>query len=109
MQDFIDKHTPKITGKISCFDRIVFKGYLPISWSENMQRFIMSQGLLIKDFRAFVTKHSERIKQYAKIMAERLHRPHIHSNGQTRKEHIARQIAERDNITDVPICMLSAV
>lgn len=109
MQDFIEKHTPKITGKISCFDRIVFKGYLPISWSENMQRFIMSQGLLIKDFKAFVMRHSERIKHHAKVMAERLHRPYVHINGQSRKEHIARQIAERDNITDGLICVLSAV
>jgi hypothetical protein len=109
MQDFIEKHTSKITGKIACFDRILFKGHLPISWSENMQRFLMAQGLLIKDFKSFVTKHSERIKQHAKAMAEDAHRPYIHINGQIRKEHIARQIAERDNITDGLICVLSAV
>ena len=51
MKNFIDKHTAKITGKIACFDRIIFKGYLPISWAENMQRFLMAQGLLIKDFK----------------------------------------------------------
>lgn len=39
MQAFIKKHTSKIPGKISYFDRVVFKGYLPISWLESMQRF----------------------------------------------------------------------
>jgi hypothetical protein len=109
MKNFIDKHTAKITGKIACFDRIIFKGYLPISWAENMQRFLMAQGLLIKDFKMFVTKHSEQIKQHAKAMAAKNHRPYLHINGQVRKEEIARQIAKRDNISEGLICVLAAV
>jgi len=109
MKKFIDKHTPKISGTIACFDRILFKGYLPISWAVNMERFIMDQGLLIKDFKRFVTKHSERIKQHAKIMAEKCQRPYIHINGQVRKEEKARQIAKQDGITEGLICVLSAV
>ncbi|MBW1700373.1 MAG: hypothetical protein JRK26_26760 [Deltaproteobacteria bacterium] len=69
MKRFIDNHTRKITGTIACFDRIIFKGYLPISWAESMERFMNTQGLLLKDFKRFVTKHSERIKQHAKAMA----------------------------------------
>jgi len=56
-----------------------------------------------------VTKHSERIKQHAKAIAEDAHRPYIHINGRIRKGHIARQIDERDNITDDLICVLSAM
>lgn len=109
MKNFIDKHTPKINGTIACFDRILFKGYLPISWAVNMQRFIMAQGLLFKDFKMFVTKHSERVKQHAKAMAEKCERPYIHINGQVRKEEKAREIANRDEITDGLVCVLSAV
>ena len=107
MEKFIDKHTQKITGTIACFDRILFKGYLPISWAENMERFILSQGLLFKDFKTFVTKQSERIKQHAKAMAEKNGRPYIHINGRIRKEEKAREIAGRDGITDGLICVLS--
>ena len=109
MKEFIDKHTRKINGTIACFDRILFKGYLPISWAENMQRFILDQGLLFKDFKMFVTKHSERIKQHAKATAEKSERPYIHLNGRVRKEEKAREIANRDGITEGLICVLSAV
>ena len=109
MEKFINKHTRKITGNIACFDRILFKGYLPISWAQNMERFIMAQSLLLKDFKVFVSKHSERIKQHAKTLAERSERPYIHINGQVRKEEKAREIANRDGITDGLICVLSAV
>jgi len=109
MEKFIDKHTQKITGTIACFDRILFKGYLPISWAENMERFILSQGFLFKDFKTFVTKQSERIKQHAKAMAEKEGRPYIHINGRIRKEEKAREIAGRDGIKDGLICVFSAV
>ena len=109
MEKFINKHTRKITGKIECFDRILFKGYLPISWAENMERFMMAQGLLLKDFKGFVTKHSERLKQYAKTVAENNERPYIHLNGQLRKEDKAREIAHHDGITEGLICVLGAV
>lgn len=109
MKKFTDKHTQKINGTIACFDRILFKGYLPISWAENMQRLMLDQGFLFKDFKAFVTKHSERIKEHAKAMAEKTQRPYIHINGRVRKEEKAREIADQDGITEGLICVLSAV
>ncbi|MBW2154514.1 MAG: hypothetical protein JRH18_22995 [Deltaproteobacteria bacterium] len=109
MKRFIDNHTRKITGTIACFDRIIFKGYLPISWAESMERFMNTQGLLLKDFKRFVTKHSERIKQHAKAMTERHARPYIHINGSISKDDHARQIAIRDGISDGLICVMAAV
>ena len=50
-EHFIHKHTQKITGTIACFDRILFKGYLPISWPESMDSFMTNQGLLLKEFK----------------------------------------------------------
>lgn len=109
MERFIDKHTRKITGTIACFDRILFKGYLPISWAESMERFMYGQGLLLKDFKRFVSRHSESIKGHAKAMTEKSGRPYIHINGPIRKEDKARQIAIRDGITEGLICVLAAV
>jgi hypothetical protein len=109
MNKFVDKHTQKITGTIACFDRILFKGYLRISWAENMDWFMTSQGLLLKDFKTFVTKQSERVKGHGKAMAEKNARPYIHLNGQVRKEEKAREIAKKDGITQGLICVFSAV
>jgi hypothetical protein len=109
MERFINKHSRKITGTIACFDRILFKGYLPISWAESMERFMNSQGLLLKEFKGFVTVQSERVKEHARAMAEKSKRPYIHLNRQIRKEKKAREIADSDGITQGLVCILSAV
>ncbi len=81
MKNSIEKHTRKITGTIGCFDRIIFKGYLPISRAESMEGFTASRGLFIKDFKTVVLKQSERVKQYGKALAEAAGRPYIHLTG----------------------------
>lgn len=109
MERFIRKHTGKITGTIGCFDRILFKGYLPISWAQSMENFMANQGLLIKEFKGFVYHQSQRLKQHAQSMAEKAGRPYIHLNGPIRKEDRARQIAACDGITQGLVCVLAAV
>lgn len=109
MQRFVEKHSAKISGTIACFDRIIFKGYLPISWAESMERFIGAQGLLLKDFKQFVTKHSERVKAHGREMAKTAGRPYLTVNGSVRKEDKARAIAERDGIAEGLVCVLAAV
>jgi len=43
MDAFLSKHKRKIAGTLSCVDRIVFKGYLPISWADAFRdRIILS-------------------------------------------------------------------
>ena len=109
MKRFIDIHQAKITGTISCFDRILFKGHLPLGWSSAMEQFIARQGLLIKEFSGFVQANSQRIKQHAKDMANKTGRPYIHLAGPIRKEDRVRDIARRDKITQGLVCILAAV
>lgn len=109
MERFVAKHQAQITGTISCFDRVLFKGHLPLGWSDAMEGFISRQGLRIKDFGAFVSRHSERVKQHAKTMAEQAGRPYIHLNSPVRKENLAQSIAKRDRITAGLVCILAAV
>ena len=90
MKRFTNKYTQKITGTIECFDRLLFKGHLPISWSGSMENFMSNQGLLIKDFGKFVSHHSEHVKVHAKDMAEKTGRPYIHLGGPVRKEKMAK-------------------
>ena len=96
MQRFVEKHQARIAGVISCFDRILFKGHLPLGYPGAMECFISRQGLRIKDFGRFVCQQSERIKQHARTMAQRAKRPYIHLNSPVRKENIAQSIRQRD-------------
>ena len=109
MKRFVEKHQAKITGTLSCFDRLLFKGHLPLGWAEAMEGFIARQGLRIKDFKRLVMQASEQVKAHARGMAEKAGRPYIHLNGPVRKEDRARAIARRDGISDGLVCILAAV
>ena len=75
MQKFLDKYSSLITGKLSCFDRVIFKGYLPVTWPKAMKDLLYRDGLLIKDFGGFVQRHSQRIREHAEAFAQRHGRP----------------------------------
>jgi hypothetical protein len=109
MEKFLEKHAANVDGALSCFDRVVFKGYLPLSWPGAMERFIAAQGLLIKDFKAFVPRQAERIVEHAKAFAKAAGRDYRHLRGPTRKEELAHDIAKRDGIEEGLVCVLSAV
>jgi hypothetical protein len=109
MKKFLDKHAEKVTGTISCFDRLIFKGYLPLTWPDAMEKLIAYHGLKIKDFKRFVSSSSDRLKNHAKALAERNGRSYRHLQRPARKEDLARQIAERDEITEGLVCVLTAV
>jgi hypothetical protein len=109
MKSFIDKHTEKISGSLSCFDRVVFKGYLPIRDGSAVEAFMNRQGLLLKDFKRSVTAWSEVLKTHAKQIAEDSGRPLIHVAAAIRKEDVARAVAERDGVTEGLVCILTRV
>ncbi len=109
MKQFTTKHRAAISGTISCFDRILFKGHLPLGWPEAMERFLSRQGLLIKDFGSFVNRESDRIKHHARTAAAACRRPYIHLSGPIRKDDLVRSIVERDKITKGLVCVLGAV
>jgi len=46
VQQFITKHADKINGTISCFDRVLFKGHLPLRWPAAVEGLLARQGLL---------------------------------------------------------------
>ena len=108
MEQFIIEHQAKITGVLSCFDRILFKGYLPISYPKSMEIFLDHQGILYKDFKPFAQDCSERIKQEAMEAARKAGRPYIRLKTPVRKEDEAREIARRDGITRGLVCVLGA-
>jgi hypothetical protein len=109
VKNFLDKHAEKVSGTISCFDRLIFKGYLPLTWPRAMEKLMAGEGLKIKDFKKFVSSSSQKLKDHARAVAERRDRPYRHLTCPVRKEEGARDIAERDGISEGLVCIFSAV
>lgn len=107
--DFIRKHAAKILGTLSCFDRIIFHGHLPLARAEVMNAFLDRRGMLRKEFKGFVTKQAERLKAHAKTMAERAGRPYRHLCGNEDKEDEVQKILKKDAVERGLICVFSAV
>ena len=109
MKHFIEKHKDIIKGVISCFDRVVFKGHLPLGWAKAMEQLLQRQGLLIKDFKNFVEKHWEQIKNEARNIAVNGGRRYEPAKNYQDKDDTARDIAKCDGITEGLVCILTAV
>jgi hypothetical protein len=108
MEKFVERHQTKILGVVSCFDRLIFKGYLRrVSFPSAMEWFLNSQGVLFKDFKPFVLQQSKRIKLHAESIATKAGRPFQYLNRPIRKEERAREIALKDGITRGLVCVFS--
>jgi len=108
MKAFLDKHESKITGVLSCFDRMLFRGYLPIMSGAAMAQFLNQAGIKFRNLKDFLTEHAATLKAHAQAMAEREGRPYIYlASAGSRKEQRAREIAEADHITEGLVCVFS--
>ena len=66
MERFLKRHEGRVLGTITGFDRVLFRGNLSsICHLGGMDRFMSSQRVLYKDFKPFVEKTSERVKENA--------------------------------------------
>lgn len=111
MERFLERHKSRIVGSISGFDRMRFQGTLRcMVHVDGMGKFLNSQGVLLKDFGAYVEKVSEEIKQYGYGIAEKKGRPvqYVASSSDS-KEDIAMEIAQRNGIEEGLICVLTCV
>lgn len=111
MQKFIAKYESQISGVLSGFDRLVFRGSLrKISYVRGMQGYLWAQQVLLKDFAEHVQQITERVKRAALQCMEACGRPvqYLYSSG-VNKEEIARRWAEKDRITQGPVCALTCV
>jgi hypothetical protein len=109
MEKFIERHADKIIGTLSCFDRILFRGYLPIMSGAAMALYLKSQGVRRETVKAFVLEQAARLKAHALDGCTRTGRPYQYLGNLARKEEMARKIAERDGIKQGLVCVLSVV
>jgi hypothetical protein len=111
MERFLQRHTDRITGVLSGFDRILFRGTLrSLSYVTGLEAFLGSQRISYKDFGKFAERLSVAIKDQAEVIAQRHQRPLRYlESAQESKEDIARAIMEKDDIREGLVCVLTCV
>jgi hypothetical protein len=109
MHPFIQAHEGTIHGVVGCFDRMLFRGFLPIQWGGGMAGFLWKQDVPFRDLKEYLPKQAEVIKKHAFQLAAEHHRPFRHLTGPIAKDAEARVIAERDGVTDGLVCVFSTV
>ena len=68
---FVIKFTSLIVSVLSCFDRVIFKGYLPITNGPALEGFVDCVLKIRRcDFMAFAEEQSETVVAYAKRLAQ---------------------------------------
>jgi hypothetical protein len=73
---FIARFRSLITGVLSGFDRLVFRGHvLPLMQDGGMFFFLEAAGVRLLDFKEFVRDTTERVKQASLAEANSLDRP----------------------------------
>jgi len=56
------KHEAKIAGVLSCFDRMLFRGYLPIMSGASMAQFLQSERVNCENLKHFLLDTAQRLK-----------------------------------------------
>lgn len=111
MQSFKEIRENEIQGRLTIFDRVIFKGHMrSFHIDRAFERFLSRQNVLLMEYGKYAEEMTRRLSAHAKSMASELGRPYvfIHSPNQS-KEKMARFIAERDEIETGLVCVLGAV
>ena len=109
MDQFIAQHADKLQGTLSCFDRVLFRGYLPFFSGYAIASFLEARKVHRRDVKQFVLTQAYRLKDHARQMAAREGRPYQYFGERVKKEDLARQMADRDGITEGLVCVFATV
>ena len=109
MRRFIEKYAGQIQGVLSGFDRLIFRGTLrQIAYEVGMRGYLSANQVLLKDFGSHANEVSERVKRASlRSIQEAGRRIQYLQSSKDDKEEIAQSIAERDHITEGPVCAVT--
>jgi hypothetical protein len=111
MLSFVQRHRESVTGVLSGFDRLRFRGTLRIlAHVGGMMNYLWHRQVLLKDFKEHALWATERVRQATAAMAERAGRPlHYLASSSIRKEDYVREISATDRVEEGLIAVLSCV
>jgi hypothetical protein len=111
MERFVTRHRSLVTSVLSGFDRLVFRGTLiPLVRELGMYTLLKRSGVRLLDFKSFVLRTSERVKQASLLEVRRSGRPMRYvESSQLSKEDLARRLLREHPIERGVICAMTAV
>jgi hypothetical protein len=108
---FINQHDTKVTGILEGFDRVRLQASLRTLYHPSvMEYYLLSQKILFKDFKRYVTRLTDRVRGAAARLAERSERRVIYLQGNCyHKEDLAKEEMQRQGVKEGLITVISAV
>jgi hypothetical protein len=101
---FCTKHQDQLTGVLSCFDRVIFRGYLPLSYAKGVEGFLYRQKVPLKHFKDYAPAIAERVKEHVKGLVEQAGAPYRHLPTKEPMEAQARRLAQEKNLREGIVC-----
>ena len=104
---FLDKFAEIIVAVLSCFDRVIFKGYLPFGGDDHLNSWVdYALKMKRKDFLPWLEQHSQALVEHAKALAERSGRPYEYRQGKFKKEKFIQELIRQDQLTEGMVAVL---
>ncbi len=101
------KFAVSIVAILSCFDRVIFKGYLPFGDENHLNRYVDNVlKMRRKDFVPWVKKQSESLVQHARQLARQQGRPYEYRQGRFSKEKFIHKIICQEGLTEGLVAVL---
>lgn len=97
---FVAKHQGKIHGVLSCFDRVIIRGHLPLSYPKGLEGYLYQQQVLLKDFKDYAPVIADRVRDHVKAVVHKAGAPFRHLPTREPMEALARQMAADRKITE---------
>ena len=104
---FLRKHQDQISGVLSCFDRVILLGHLPLSYPAGLEGFLYRQKVLLKDFARYATSIAERVRDHVKALAQQAGAPYRNLPRKEPMEEQARRLAKAKDIRAGIVCAYS--
>jgi hypothetical protein len=101
---FCAKHQDAVSGVISCFDRVIFRGYTPLSYPKGIEGFFWQQKVPLKNFKDYAPRIAERIKGHVKSVVLKSGAPFRHLTRKEPMEEQARRLAQEKGIQEGIVC-----
>lgn len=110
MKAFVQKHSKVITGILSGFDRLVFRGHLrQLCYPKGVMSYLWHRKVLLKHFTDHAQALTAQLKEYLICSAKKQGRPiHYLDSGKISKEDLAKEIMRKDDIKNGLICVITA-
>jgi len=111
LKAFVQKHSKVITGILSGFDRLVFRGTLrQLCYVDGMMGYLWHRKILLKNFTQYAKETTAKLREASTRLAEKENRPVLYlESGRISKEDKAKEIMRKDGIKEGLICVFTAL